>query len=281
LFIPLNYFSSASCPQTLKSAACQPYREFPARPQSSLNRQILLDYLTLNVGYLLHLPLRNRGIFMRAAPSGENLLPPEGASLPSVAEIEASDATLLDLRSPAAFASGFIPGSFHLPDAGCLELLRANGLLRGRRIYLVADAPEQIARYRETLASGTELELGGWSGPEMIDKWRKRHGTLGSLEPLEADTLAVRVLAWKTIVVDTRSAAAFESARIREALRIPLDHFTGSLQGLPAATALCVVCETGNRASFAGSMVWNLGFRNVSFLRGGFAAYLESRLPLA
>jgi hydroxyacylglutathione hydrolase len=218
---------------------------------------------------------------MGAAPLGENRLPLEGAGLPFVAETEVSDTTLLDLRSPAAFASGFIPGSFHLPDAGCLELLRANGLLRGRKIYMVADEPEQIARYRETLASGTELEFGGWSGPEMIDEWRKRHGTLGSLELLEASTLAVRVLAWKTVVIDTRSAAAFEQARIREALRIPLDQFSGSLQGLPSATALCVVCETASRASFAASMVWNLGFRNVSFLRGGFAAYLESRLPLA
>ena len=80
--------------------------------------------------------------------------------------------TLVDLRSQVAFASGFNPGSFHLPDINCLELLRANGLLKGRRIYGVADEPEQIARCGEILASGMELEFGNWSSPKRMDGGR-------------------------------------------------------------------------------------------------------------
>jgi rhodanese-related sulfurtransferase len=218
---------------------------------------------------------------MGATPFGENRLPIEGAPLPLAAAAQESDTLLLDLRSLAAFASGFIPGSFHLPDPGCLELLRTNGLLKGRKIFVVADEADQIVRCRESLTAGLGLEFGGGAGPRLIEDWRKRHGELGSLEPLDAGTLAVRVSAWKTVVVDTRSRAAFAHARIREALHIPPDNLTGSLAGLPVETALCVVCETGNRASFSASVLWNLGFRNMSFLRGGFAAYVESRLPLA
>ena len=217
---------------------------------------------------------------MGAAPSGENRPPIKSAGSPLAASIQESDTLLVDLRSPRAFASGFIPGSFHLPDAGCLELLRTNGLLARRRIFFVADDLDDTARFHETLR-GLDLEYGGGSGPDLIDDWRKRHGELGSLELLEADTLAVRISAWKTLVVDTRSPAAFERIRIREALHIPPDNLAGSLAGLPAETALCVVCEAGNRACFSASVVWNLGFRNVSFLKGGFAAYLENRLPLA
>lgn len=222
---------------------------------------------------------------MGTAPFGNSRLPIEGAYSPLAAETQESDVTLVDLRSPAAFASGFIPGSFHFPDMDCpdkdcLELLRANGLLGGRRIYGIADEPEQIARCGEIRASGMELEFGGWSSRKTMD-WRKRRGAPGSIELVEADTLAVRVSAWKTVVVDTRGRAAFASARIPESLCIPLDNLTGALTGLPAETALCVVCETGSRASFAGSLIWNLGFRNVSVLRGGFAAYREHRLPLA
>jgi rhodanese-related sulfurtransferase len=187
--------------------------------------------------------------------------------------------TLLDLRSQVAFASGFIQGSFHLPDIECLELLRANGLLKGRRVYGVADEPEQVARCGEILASGMELEFGSWSSPKTMD-WRTRRGALGSIELLEADRLAVRVSGWKTVVIDTRNLAAFALARIPESLCMPLDNLTHALAGLPAETALCVICETGSRASFAASLIWNLGLRNVSFLRGGFAAYREHRLPL-
>ena len=217
---------------------------------------------------------------MGAAPLGDNRLPIEGVYSPLAAETQESDVTLVDLRSPAAFASGFIPGSFHFPDIDCLELLRANGLLGGRRIYGVADEPEQIARCGEIQASGMELEFGAWSSRKTMD-WRKRRGEPGSIELVEPDRLAVRVAAWKTVVVDTRGRAAFTSARIPESLCIPLDNLTGALTGLPAETALCVVCETGSRASFAASLIWNLGFRNVAVLRGGFAAYREHRLPLA
>jgi hydroxyacylglutathione hydrolase len=218
---------------------------------------------------------------MGATPSGENWLPVEGAGLPLIGAIQESDALLLDLRSPAAFASGFIPGSFHLPDTACLELLRANGLVRGKKVFVIAETDEQATSDGKAVAAGLDLEFGGAWDPAGMEEWRKRHGNLGSLEVVEADTLAVRVSAWKTVVIDTRTRAAFERARIREALHIPADALTGSLTGLPAETALCIVCEMGKRASFAASVVWNLGYRNVAILRGGFAAYLESHLPLA
>jgi rhodanese-related sulfurtransferase len=215
---------------------------------------------------------------MGAAPSGENWLPIEGVGLPLRKPIYESDALLLDLRSLPAFAGGFIPGSFHLPDAGCLELLRTNGLVKGKKIFVVAETDEQTRQDGKTAAACLDLEFGGACGPE---EWRKCHGDLGSLEMVEADTLAVRISAWKTVVIDTRARAAFKRARIREALHIPADNLTGWLAGLPAETALCIVCERGKRASFAASVVWNLGYRNVSILRGGFAAYLESHLPVA
>lgn len=246
-----------------------------------LNPKILLDYSALNVGYLLHPFSINLESFMGATPSGENRLPIEGAGLPSTGATQESGVLLLDLRSPAAFAGGFIPGSFHLPDAGCLELLRANGLAGGKKLFIITETDRQMAQFGKAVASGLELEFGGAWGPAGMEEWRKRYGDLGSLEIVEAGTLAVRVSAWKTVVIDTRARAAFERARIREALHIPADTLTGSLTGLPAETALCVVCETGKRATFAASVVWNLGYRNVAILKGGFAAYLESHLPLA
>jgi rhodanese-related sulfurtransferase len=190
--------------------------------------------------------------------------------LPLTAETQESDTTLLDLRSQVAFASGFIPGSFHFPDTDCLELLRTNGLLKGRRIYAVADEPEQIARCGEILASGMELEFGNWSSPKTIN-WRRRRGALGSSPGLRLET----------IVIDTRRLAAFAVARIPESICLPLENLTRALAGLPVETVLCVVFETGNRARFAAALIGNLGFRNVSLLRGGFAAYREHRLPLA
>src|SRR6478672_7885847 len=98
---------------------------------------------------------------MEAAPIEENRLPIQAAYSPLAVERPESDVTLVDLRSPEAFARGFIPGSFHFPDVECLELLRANDLLGMQRLYGVADEPEQIVRCTEMVASGVDLEFGG------------------------------------------------------------------------------------------------------------------------
>jgi len=132
---------------------------------------------------------------MGAAPFRQKRLPIEGACSPSAAaETQESEMTLVDLRSQVAFASGFIPGSFRLPDINCLELLRANGLLKGRRIYGVADEPEQIAAAARFWrpAWSWSLETGLLQKEWMEDApWRvgvyrtARSGSIGSsgLEP--------------------------------------------------------------------------------------------------
>src|SRR5690349_2037439 len=143
-----------------------------------LNPKILLDYSTLNVGYLLHPFSINLESFMGATPSGENRLPIEGVGLPLTGARQEADALLLDLRSPTLFAGGFIPGSFHLPDAGCLELLRANGLVKAKKIFVITETDEQMAQYGKAVASGLDLEFGGAWGPAGMEEWRKRYGDL-------------------------------------------------------------------------------------------------------
>ena len=107
------------------------------------------------------------------------------------------------------------------------------------------------------------------------------HGPTGTIEHITADTLAVRLAAWKTVVADIRDPAAFRAAHISEAIRLPLHNLIGSLAGLPRETSLSLVCETGALCTFAASLLWKAGYRELAVVKGGFAAYVEQGLPLA
>lgn len=101
------------------------------------------------------------------------------------------------------------------------------------------------------------------------------------IEHIDADTLAIRIAAWKTVVVDVRDAISFHAARIPEAILIPLEELTSALRGLPLETSLSLVCESGEQSNRAATLLWDTGYRNIAVLQGGFASYVERGLPVA
>ena len=195
--------------------------------------------------------------------------------------LQSPRALLLDLRSPFAFSSAFIPGSVNLPGFESPALLSAVGLIAARSIYLVTDSPHAIERAAKFFDRFDDMQIGGWFPGKAVEDWRAARGAAGTIEHITPDTLAIRLAAWKTVVADLRDAAAFRRAHIPDAVRIPLNNLTGALAGLPVETSLSLVCEIGTLCSFAGSLLWNAGYRQLAIVKGGFAAYVEHGLPLA
>lgn len=195
--------------------------------------------------------------------------------------LQSPRALLLDLRSPLAFSSAFIPGSVNLPEFESPALLSAAGLVGDRSIYLVTDSPHATDRAAKFFDGFNDMQIAGWFPGNAVEDWRAMHGAAGTIEQITADTLAVRLAAWKTVVADFRDAAAFRRAHIPDAIRIPLNDLTGALAGLPLETSLSLVSEIGTLCSFAASLLWNAGYRQLAIVKGGFEAYVEHGLPLA
>lgn len=197
----------------------------------------------------------------------------QNSQFPSIAE---PGSLLIDLRAIPSFTRGFIPGSYHLGQALSAGLLRQNVRPEQRMVYLIGECENPREMTRDFAKHG--FEIAGWFRPEVLREWQNGGGVLGTIEELEPEALAVRIAAWKTIVVDLRDPEAFRRAHIQEALNLSLNDFQSSVAGLPHQSALTVVCETGAQASFAASLLWNLNYRNVAILRGGFQRYLEAGL---
>ena len=195
--------------------------------------------------------------------------------------LQSPRALLLDLRAPLAFSSGFIPGSVNLPQFKSPDLLTTAGLIQERSIYLLTDSPDEIDKAANFFGRRDDVQIAGWFPSKGVDEWREMHGTPGTIEHITADTLAVRLAAWKTIVADIRDPAAFRAGHIPEAILLPLNDLTGSLAGLPRQTSLSLVCETGALCTFAASLLWKARYRELAIVKGGLVAYVEQGLPLA
>jgi hydroxyacylglutathione hydrolase len=195
--------------------------------------------------------------------------------------LQSPRALLLDLRPSHAFGSGFIPGSVNLPEFASPRLLVQAQLLVPGSIYLLTDSPHAIDRAARFLERFHDLPIAGCFSSSAIRHWRETLGNTAMIEYIGPDTLAVRLAAWKTVVADFREAAEFRRAHIPEAIRIPIDDLPGALSGLPLQTSLSLVCEVGVRCSFAASLLWRAGYRELAIVKGGFRAYIEHGLPLA
>lgn len=187
-------------------------------------------------------------------------------------------AIFVDLRKTGSFVRGFIPGSYNLPLEMPAALLR-QGMRPGEHtVYLIGECENPQGLMRDFSEQG--LEIAGWFQPDVLGDWQGAGGSLGTIEELEPDALAIRIAAWKTVVVDVRDKDAFRQAHIPEALNLPLGDFRVSVAGLPQQSAVTVVCENGGWAAFAASLLWNIGYCNVAILRGGFRRYLEAGLKV-
>jgi rhodanese-related sulfurtransferase len=155
-------------------------------------------------------------------------------------------------------------------------LLRQNVEPEQRKVYLIGecgnpqDLVDDFAKYG--------FEIAGWFQPEALREWKNGGELLGTIEELEPEALAVRIAAWKTIVLDLRDSEAFRRAHIPEALNLSLKNFKSSVVGLPHESTLTVVCETGEPSSFVASLLWKMNYRNLAILRGGFRRYREAGL---
>ena len=186
----------------------------------------------------------------------------------------------LDLRPASLFARGFIPGSINVTSSDCLRLFSQLPEFVRRPCYVIAASAVNRHAARVSLEKHAEIQVAGWLRPDVVREWGRKRGALAYFEELDPDALAVRMAAWKTVVLDVRSAHSFAAGHVPDALHISLDILRDSIAGLPAETSLSLVCDSGERAGFAASLLGRIGYANVAIVRGGFRAYAERGLPV-
>jgi rhodanese-related sulfurtransferase len=178
---------------------------------------------------------------------------------------------LLDLRSAAAFRSGFVPGSYSVPDPDSLIAAAEAGLFVHRSVYLLADSDEQLAMCAEDDCFGPTASMEGWFSADALDEWQMHKKDLGTLEAITRATLSVRMAAWNTVALRVLDNSLSVPGAPSDALTFRFPELRASLDGLPTESSLCVICRTNELASFASSLLWNFGFHKTTYLGVGSA----------
>lgn len=195
-----------------------------------------------------------------------------------LAEFQKEYVMPVDLRPSELFAAGFLPGSLNVPALGCLSPLAGSAFFEDREVVFIAEEEHTVLEAKAWFQRFGYPAGGGWFSPAILSLWRQRVGPLGKIEEISADNLAVRMAAWKTLVIDIRGHEEDETRRIPESICIPLEELVSSIIGLPLETNLTVVCGTGQQSSLAASLLWRLGYHNLSTLTGGMKSYVRCGL---
>ena len=105
-----------------------------------------------------------------------------------------------------------------------------------------------------------------------------------STERVSAQVAAERMAAGprdqSPLTLDVRAPREREQKRISGSVSMPLNHLDERLSELPTDRPLLVYCAGGYRSAIAASLLERHGFRRVSEIAGGIAAWEAAKLPM-
>ena len=223
-----------------------------------------------NIDRIVGLNRRADGVVPAAPPT----LPPA-----TLAEILATDVTVVDSRSPADFDAGHLPGSVNLPVTSAGFGTRAGWALD-------PDQPLVIIAADSAAIDATTSRLqavGFWtlSGASVADPiaWEQVGLMIAESDAWDLDRLALGLQEDAIELVDVREQSEWAAGHVDGSHHVPLNRLrdVGSVPTPAAGRITAVACAAGVRAAFAASLLRRAGRHDVVRVDGGGVPDLPSR----
>jgi hydroxyacylglutathione hydrolase len=195
-------------------------------------------------------------------------------SLPEMKAIGAegvanSGAMIVDLRKPESFGEAHIPGALNLGLAGTLAMWSGWLLPPATEVVFVGETEEDCREARTVLARVGLDRVGGYLSGGMA-AWIAACGNVAQTKqasPTEVEQTS------GALILDVRNAAERTHGGIASARGIALGELLAAFPALNREREIVTVCGTGYRSSAAASLLQRAGFKQVSHLAGGMAAW--------
>jgi len=189
--------------------------------------------------------------------------------LDGVLDAQGRGAQILDTRDPGDFAAAHLEGSVNVGLGGQYATWAGTVLSHDRPIVIVADP----GREHESA-----VRLGRIGFDNVVGYLKDGLRSLEARPELTATTerLSPAVAAERTpgaVIVDVRARREREDKHVAGSISLPLSQLVARAGELPKDRPLIVYCAGGYRSSIAASTLGSLGFRNVSEVAGGIAAW--------
>jgi glyoxylase-like metal-dependent hydrolase (beta-lactamase superfamily II)/rhodanese-related sulfurtransferase len=193
-------------------------------------------------------------------------------TMDQVAAEQASGAQLLDVREPAAFGKGHLPGAINVHiDGGQFQNRVGLVFPPGARLLLITSSDAEAARTVEALSvigftSIAGYLLGAASGETTPGI------TVQQLDQKLASDPSLRV-------IDVRETNEWAEGHIAGAAGVPFHKLRAAAGSLDPAQPHALICAGGTRSMIAASILQALGFNMVFNVEGGMGAWNAAHLP--
>ena len=175
---------------------------------------------------------------------------------------------LVDVRDVVSFAGGHIPGVVSLP----LEKLPIHiGWLLSydKPMVLITGTHRPLDVVRHFVRQGFDDVVGYLAGG--MHAWTAAGKPVERVGLVSAEELALYLDDWW--VLDVRNDDEVRTGSVPRAHQIVLSELRERMAEIPRDTQIAVYCRSGPRSAMATGLLLQSGYRNVSILSGGIAAW--------
>ena len=189
----------------------------------------------------------------------------------------ASGACVVDLRDPATFGEGHVPGALNVWIDGPQFAERVSWFVpAGAPVLLVVPGPSDIARATQALSRVGVDDVQGFLQWGMID-WRSDGLPLETVPQISVHELEQWIDEGHEVdVIDVREPAEWMEGHIARALHVPMLEAVKRRDELAPGRAKAVVCAGGLRSSAVISALKRHGLSNFYNVTGGMAAWTKA-----
>jgi hydroxyacylglutathione hydrolase len=195
-----------------------------------------------------------------------------------VLAVQRTGGQILDTRDPAEFAAAHLAGSINIGLCGQYATWAGTLLDRAHPIVIIGDPGREGEAAIRLGRIGFDHIVGYLQ--DGMRSLESRPDLTATTERISAPLAAERLATGVPLVVDVRTSGERAQKSVAGSLGIPLNHLSERLQDLPKDRPLLVYCAGGYRSSIAASLLQRHGFRAVSEIAGGIAAWEAACLPL-
>jgi hydroxyacylglutathione hydrolase len=184
-------------------------------------------------------------------------------------------ALILDTRSQATFAKGFIPNAINIGINGNFAPWVGSMIKDIKQSILIVAEPGREQEVVTRLARvGYDNAIGFLK--DGFEAWKKAGKEIDQIESVSVDEFAKKYKATSLEVVDVRMPDEYAVGHVANAVNIPLEYMNDHMAEFRRDIPLYIHCAGGYRSMIAASILKSRGYEDVVNIEKGYKAIATS-----
>lgn len=184
---------------------------------------------------------------------------------------------LIDARSKADFAAGFIPGSINIQGNDSFSTWAGWFLRYDEPFMLLANETQLDDLTRKLMRIGLD-NIEGYIPDTSV--WAETGGTLQMVNVISLEETKRLINGNNVQVVDVRGASEYKAGHIAKAVNVFVGTLPENLDKISEHQKVIIHCQSGDRATIGYSILAKNGFTNIANFSGSMSEWVNAGEPV-